>query len=202
MSTSENSKRKRSRPGIEQQRKIILAAAVALFADKGSAAVSVSEICRRADVSRDTYYRCFPDKASLLAALYDESVNQHMAAVMAQPALDYSDHRWLHKVCDDTIDAILEQHDVARFLFVEAADPQSPAASVIQQAYDQVARRMQDWYRTKHAAAPELPYFKAVLVAIQWLLHDAINRGLDKDSIDVAKTSAEQLLFVALNNTP
>lgn len=202
MPESEMSKPKRQRPGVDQQRKVILAAAIELFAEKGSAAVSVSEISRKAGVSRDTYYRCFPDKASLLTALYDETVNQHMHAVMAQPSLDYSDQHWLHQVCSDTIDAILARHNVARFLFVEAADPTSPAAVVIQAAYEHVAIRMQSWYLDKHGACPQLSYFKALIVAVQWLLHDAINQGLTQQAIDSAKQSAEQLLFVALNNKP
>ena len=128
---ADTSARGRRRPGVEEQRRLILEAAVELFAARGSGAASVSDICKAARVSRDTYYRCFADKDALVSHLYQTSVNDHMLAVINASDLDYSDQQWLHKVFDQTIDAILDQHKVAQFLFIEAADPNSYAYMVI-----------------------------------------------------------------------
>lgn len=196
---------RRSRPGVEQQRETILAAAVSLFARQGSAATSVSDICRGAQVSRDTFYRCFADRDELVARLYDTAVNEHMQAVMRAPDLDYGDRDWLHRAFDRTIDAILEQHEIACFLFVESADPNSHAHTVIDRAYDAVARRMRRWCRQRYGAAPELEYFKALLVATQWLVHNAIQAGMRPADVERAKRAAERLFygaFAALEGPP
>ena len=59
----------RRRPGLREQRRIILDAAVELFSQEGVKAVSVSRICQQAGVSRDTCYRCFEDKGTLVSHL-------------------------------------------------------------------------------------------------------------------------------------
>ena len=59
----------KKRPGVEEQREIILSAAIDLFGVEGKKAVSVSRICEKAGVSRDTYYRCFDDKEALISHL-------------------------------------------------------------------------------------------------------------------------------------
>ncbi|MCB1844425.1 MAG: TetR/AcrR family transcriptional regulator, partial [Halioglobus sp.] len=122
--TAATQQRKR-RPGQVEQRNRILAAAVDVFGIKGSKAVSVSDVCKRAEVSRDTFYRCFADKDALVTALYQTSVNDHIEAVLNASDLDYSDRAWLDRAFDETIDAILRRHQVAQFLFVESADPGS-----------------------------------------------------------------------------
>lgn len=197
---ADTSARGRRRPGVEEQRRLILEAAVELFAARGSGAASVSDICKAARVSRDTYYRCFADKDALVSHLYQTSVNDHMLAVINASDLDYSDQQWLHKVFDQTIDAILDQHKVAQFLFIEAADPNSYAYMVINDAYDKVAQRMQNWCKTRYGRTPSPEFFKSLLVASQWLVHNAIIQGLDPKHVEAAKQAAEQLFYGAFNS--
>jgi len=185
--------RARKRPGVEQQREVIMAAAVDLFAARGTRAVPVADICKAAGVSRDTYYRCFADKSALVDQLYQSAVNDHIESVLHAASLDYDNPAWLHEVFDNTIDAILERHQVARFLFIEAADPRSPASEVIDRTYDRVARRMQNWCKAHYGKRPQRELFKSLLVATQWLVHNAINAGLKKSDIATAKAAAETL---------
>ena len=138
---------RKQRPGVSQQRKDIVVAAIELFAASGSAAVSVSAICKQANVSRDTFYRYFDNKDHLIDALYRYSVSNNMLAVTSAADADFADPDWLHRTIDTTVDAILTQHQVARFLFLEAADPGSHAHGVIASAFDRVARSMQAWCR-------------------------------------------------------
>ena len=123
-----------------------------------------------------------------------------MQSVMAASDLDYSDQAWLHRACGQTIDLILQQHKVARFLFIESADPDSTAYEVINQAYNKVAARMQGWCLDRYGHAPELEFFKALLVATQWLVHDAIIRGLGEREVLQAKRAAEQLFYGAFSS--
>ena len=59
------------RKDAERNRQAILAAARELFADRGLD-VSMDEIARRAGVGVGTVYRRFPDKAVLIAALFED----------------------------------------------------------------------------------------------------------------------------------
>ena len=185
------------RPGVQQQRLDILNAAVALFAPAGSGGVSVSAICKQADVSRDTFYRCFDNKDDLIEQLYQTSVHDHVSQVMEMADLDYSDTRWVHDVVDRTIDAIMEQAPVAQFLYIEAADPSSPAFRVVNDAYDRVARKMRAWTRSYYGESPPLEYYRALLVAAQWLVHNAIRAGGGKRDVGRAKQSCEDLFLRA-----
>jgi AcrR family transcriptional regulator len=63
----------RSRATVER----ILAAAAALIAEKGPDGVTMTEIARSADVVIGSLYQYFPDKAGVMAALFE----QHAAGV-------------------------------------------------------------------------------------------------------------------------
>lgn len=195
-----NPSKSKKRPGVVEQREIILAAAIDLFGVEGKKAVSVSRICAKAGVSRDTYYRCFADKESLISHLYQTAVNSHIEDVFSNWQLDYSNHEWLQRACGQTIDAILEQHKVTQFLFVESADPNSLAYKVIHRAYNKAAKEIQRWCKQQYGESPSIEYLVALLVAVQWLVHNAIIKGMGKGEVNKAKLAAEQLFFAALGN--
>lgn len=186
---------KKQRPGVEQQRTDIIAAAVSLFAGKGTAAVSISAICKQAGVSRDTFYRCFDNKDRLIDALYRHSVSARMLAVTAAKDADFTDPAWLRATVDESVDAILAEHEVARFLFMESADPDSHAYAVVQEAFDSVARSMQRWCRGRYGQAPSRDCFTGLLSAAQWLVHGAINQDMDARQVKKAKRAIEELFL-------
>lgn len=195
-SPSANSSRKKNqRLGVEEQRKIILEAAVELFSAEGSNAVSVSKICKKASVSRDTYYRCFADKDELVGFLYQTSVNEHMLAALSTDDVDFCSREWLHQAVDSTVDAILADHKYAQFLYVESATPNSHAHTVVHLAYDKVAGKMQRWCKKSFRHAPKKELFKSLLIAIQWSVHNAIIKGMSEKEIRIAKQTVEQLLY-------
>lgn len=190
----------KKRPGPEEQRKIILEAAVEQFSARGCNLPSVSDICKQAGVSRDTFYRCFSDKDALISELYQTAVNDHIELVLGSWDLDYSNQQWLHAVCDKTIDAILAQHKVAQFLFVESADPHSQAYRVIHRAYGKAVVRMRNWSRKRYGKAPSREFLVSLLVATQWLVHNAILKGMSKPEVAKAKQAAEDLFFAAFSS--
>lgn len=67
-------------------REALRAAALDLFADRGFGAVTVEEICDRADVASSTFFRHFATKEAVVLADYDERGRQLLAALDAQPA--------------------------------------------------------------------------------------------------------------------
>ena len=187
----------RKRPGIARQREVIAQAAVTVIGSKGSSATSVSDICKAAAVSRDTYYRCFNDKDALISYLYETAVNEHVLAVLNPELMHYEDEDWVSQVSEQTVDAILERSQVAQFLYLESADPNSAAYRVMNEAYDKAALRMRQWAEEHFGHAPPLEYFKSLLFAAQWLVHDTIRSGMTEAQVRIAKQSIKQLFYAA-----
>jgi AcrR family transcriptional regulator len=73
-----HSVRRPRRPAAERRRQI-LAAARALFAERGFHATSTRDLAATADINDALIYRYFPDKQAILAALIDEAVEVFQA---------------------------------------------------------------------------------------------------------------------------
>jgi AcrR family transcriptional regulator len=54
-----------------------------LFWKHGFKRVTIEEVCQRADVSKMTFYRLYPNKIELAKAVYDEEVNKGLTAFKA-----------------------------------------------------------------------------------------------------------------------
>ncbi len=65
-------------------RRSIYQAAMALFADRGFHAVTLSQICQAADVGRGTFFLHFPSKAALLYE-FNQRVAEDFAATLEEP---------------------------------------------------------------------------------------------------------------------
>ncbi len=188
--------RSRRRPGVEQQREAIRATAVALFAREGTRSVSIARICAAAEVSRPTFYRCYADKDALVEDIY--------ARAVATPSSDFQlradlrDTAALREQLDALLDALFDNADIARVIFVEASDPGSPAAQIIEAGFNRAARTLAQDLERAGATPPSTTYLKSVMAAVQWLVHDAIRKGLDARSRAEAKEAAYRLVVNAL----
>ena len=186
--------RSKKRPGLDAQRRHLLDTAIGLFAKHGSRGVSVKAICDAADVSRPTFYRCFADKDELVEALYDEAVHGPVRSIMlASIAMRGGERGWLKGAIAQMIDAIFERADVASLLFVESSDPSSPAHEIIQRTFDAISASLGE--AMERAGAPPLHPVtrKALLVACQWIVHDAIRKGLTREARQDAKDATWEL---------
>ena len=191
--------RSKKRPGLEEHRRSILAAAVELFRQRGSRAVSISEICNEADISRPTFYRCFKDKDALVYALYQEAVNQPVEEIMLSGLLSPAvDEAWIRRSLEQLLDAIFENASIAELVFVESSDPASPAYSIVNNAFEHVADAMEASIVDATGHQPSRVFLKSLMAACQWIVHDAIRKGLDGVTRTEAKAAAWQLTQAAL----
>ncbi len=180
--------RSKKRPGQTEQRSSILKVAVALFCQHGTKTVSISQICQQADITRPTFYRCFKDKDALLEELYQSSVNRAVEDIL----LRHFDEpgkglEWIKASLEEVYEAIFKQSELADLLFREAGDPNSPAHAVINAAFDNIAKTLLHSAGIKKNKSVAIIYFKAIMVANQWIVHDAINKGLTAKSKKEAK---------------
>jgi AcrR family transcriptional regulator len=184
--------RSKKRPGVEEQSAIIMQAAVALFAEAGVSPVSIAQICHRAGVSRPTFYRCFNDKDALVSRIYEESVNAFVETFLVD--VRQREPRKLKQQLDGLLDSIFGQSQLAQLVFRESNDPDSPAARIIDTAFEQAADSMVEQSRRKHGDKPSRVFLKSVMAAIQWIVQDAIRKGLTEDSRAEARSAAFTLV--------
>lgn len=184
--------RSKKRPGVEAQREIVTQAAVALFVERGTGAVSISQICKAADVSRPTFYRCFPDKDTLVAHVYAIAVSDHVQVNLA--AVARAGPGGVQAALDEMLDRIFTRPRLAAFLFVESADASSPAFGIVQAAFADAADQIEARYAELGVTPPSRTVLTATMVACQWIVHDAIRRGLSEADRGEAKRAMGELV--------
>jgi len=189
--------RSKKRPGVEEQSAIIMQAAVALFAEAGVSPVSIAQVCHRAGVSRPTFYRCFNDKDALVSRIYEESVNAFVETFLVD--VRRRESRKLKEQLERLLDSIFGQSQLARLVFRESSDPDSPAARIIDHAFEHAADSMLEQSRRKHGDQPSRVFLKSIMAAIQWIVQDAIRKGLTEDSRAEAKAAAFALVSKVLS---
>jgi AcrR family transcriptional regulator len=186
--------RSKKRPGPEKQRDAIRAAAVDLFIEKGSRSVSIAEICERADIGRQTFYRCFADKDALIAYLYQHAIKDHIDAAIRRLPTEGGSREWPYEVVDQVIDGILKQYKLAQLLYIEASNPNSVAFRITDRSLDAAATAIQAWYAETLGERPSRTHLRAVLAGTTWAVHHAIIAGLTEDAIAAAKRTSRNLL--------
>lgn len=184
--------RSKKRPGVEEQSAIIMQAAVSLFAEQGVRASSIAQICARAEVSRPTFYRCFEDKDALVSRLYEDSVNAFVENFLGSARL--RDREELHQQLDDLLDSIFEHSELAQLVFRESSDPDSPAARIIDEAFEHAADVM-----NRGGGKASRVYLKSVMAAVQWIVQDAISKGLTEANKAESKSAAFTLVSRVLS---
>ena len=191
--------RSKKRPGLDEQKRGILEAAVALFRQHGSRAVSISQSCQRAGISRPTFYRCFQDKEALVDAIYQEAVNRPVQEFMLHGLSGKAlDGEKVHAALDRLFDAIFDNADFAELVFMEANDPASPAYAIVDEAFSGFAEAMAGGISKRSGEDNSTVFLKALMAACQWIVHDAIRKGLDEARRKEAKTAAWELVRRAL----
>lgn len=188
--------RRKKRPGIDEQREVISRAAVQLFSEHGAKTVSIAQICKQADVSRPTFYRCFADKESLVEKIYEEAVDIHIKPVLLQSSL--KNPKQLRANLTAMLEAIFDRREFAQLIFAEASDPGSPAGDIVERAFDRAAQILARDIRKVQGEAPSKVYLKSVMSAVQWIAHDAIRKGLTAKARREAEEAAYQLVIRAL----
>ena len=169
--------RGKKRPGVDEQRASIRRSAVKLFGTQGTRAVSIGDICNHAEVSRPTFYRCYEDKNTLIADIYAEAVSNPAEGILLQGNLKQP--RKLQETLNALFDSIFDNSDLARLVFVEAGDPGSPAASIVEESFEHSSRILAKDLKKAGQTVPSAIYLKSLMAAIQWIVHDAIKKGFN-----------------------
>ena len=200
--------RKAGRPKADQlqgdalKRHVIQSAAVA-YAEWGYHGCSVEKIAKVAGISRPLFYRLFASKDDVLDKVVEE-VNLDLFDSTKAATLSVSDPG---DMLDAAIDAYFqwcEHHQpVARMIYRELNDPQSPACK----QYQRTVEKLLDLHIQNFALAG-LPAFKPELIlTLTKTVEFAGSRLLEEDnkdpqSVDLYRMVARRIVFATVSSDP
>jgi AcrR family transcriptional regulator len=192
--------RAKPRPGVEEQRRLVTQAAVQLFSQRGSAAVSISDICAHADVSRPTFYRCFADKDALIDAIYAYAVNDSVVEVLTALPTSKATPAERRALVDQTLDRIFERAEYAACIHMESSVPGSRAAAIVDAAFEHSAASLRAWLGLPAGSEAVTLLLKSSMAGHQWLVQNAIRQGLTPSTKQAAKDACWQLTLSVLRS--
>lgn len=82
-------------------------------------------------------------------------------------------------------------------MFIESNDPHSPAARIVESAFEHAADVMTK--SRQGESAPSRVYLKSIMAAVQWIVQDAIRTGPTELAIVEAKRAAYDLVSRVLS---
>jgi AcrR family transcriptional regulator len=130
----------------EERRLSILNAAKEMFAINGYHDTSISDIIKRADIARGTFYLYFKDKREIFDALFDQllqSINESLKRVVIstdqKPPLDQIAEN-LHRI----FQLAMNDPELARILFRHAPGLDSITDQKIEGFYNKIASLIED----------------------------------------------------------
>lgn len=185
--------RSRPRPGVDAQREGIVEAALAVFAERGTN-VSIGELCRAAQVSRPTFYRCFADRDALLRELNDRVLTGPLQLNLAAVLTESPTAEGVRAELDAMVERVTARPDLAAFVLAESSDVRSPAWSMARTSWEDASDRIVSWYEARGVSPPSRPALLGAMAACQYVLHDAVRAGAGATAVEQAKRAMWELV--------
>lgn len=95
----------------------ILAAALAVFSDKGIEAATIDDVRQRSQASVGSIYHHFGTKEGIAAALFAQGLDDYWTLLMARAAAAAGPEQAVHDLIEAHVGWIVAKPDMARFLF-------------------------------------------------------------------------------------
>lgn len=187
----------RRRLGVEGQAELLRDAALSVFAELGIEAATVEHVLAHARVSRQTFYRCYCNKAELLDAVHRLVTDRLLAVTLLMRDEDLSGDEALHKHLTLLFDHAAGSGAIVCELEREAMRPDSPFRAHRERRHLIAQQFVAHWieHRFKRKTDPVL--LRAVLMSIEQLwLEVAQTSGLPR-RMRLENERAALLLFHA-----
>ena len=180
----------------EQTRRGIFSAAMKLFADRDYDAVTIEDICERADVAKATFFLHFPNKAALLTEF-----NERMTADL-QERLNHvtgSAEDKLRFMVSALVDDWEQNAEIMRKMVREFLDqPSLPEAATEANAglLDLITDIVKEGQRAREFGTKVAPELVAAALVASW---GSFISAWSSNREDIPKSAGEDLLDIMLN---
>lgn len=180
----------------EQTRRGIFSAAMKLFADRDYDAVTIEDICERADVAKATFFLHFPNKAALLTEF-----NERLTADLQERLNDVpgSAEDKLRFMVSALVDDWEQNAEIMRKMVREFLDqPSLPEAATEANAglLDLITDIVKEGQRAREFGTKVAPELVAAALVASW---GSFISAWSSDRKEIPQTAGEDLLDIMLN---
>jgi AcrR family transcriptional regulator len=167
----------RRRVGVDGQRLTIVAGAMKVLETKSYEQLSVEDVLQAAPVSRQTFYRCFPNKNALFHQIFRDG---NAMFLMAIKSLDKSGDDAV-TVADRALTGgllfVIHGGAALRALYRETIKPDSEFAPYRQEVFDALVGDITQWASGLLKAPVEPMLVRALLIAVEQLIFEMAMHG-------------------------
>lgn len=167
----------RRRVGVEGQRITILAAAMKVLETKSYEQLSVEDVLQQAQVSRQTFYRCFPNKNALFHQIFRDGNAMFLTAIKS---LDKSGDDAV-TVADRALSGgllfVIHGGAALRALYRETIKPDGEFAPYRREVFDTLVAEITDWASGLLKSPVDPLLVRAVLLATEQLIFEMAANG-------------------------
>jgi AcrR family transcriptional regulator len=129
----------------------ILSAALAVFSEKGIEAASIDDIRQRSQASVGSIYHHFGNKEGIAAALFARGLDHYWEQIKANLAQAGNAEFAVHAIVSTHLHWIVDQPDMARFLFARRQAVSAEHEEAIRQRtaghFKEVFEKLKPWFR-------------------------------------------------------
>jgi len=129
----------------------ILSAALAVFSEKGIEATSIEDIRQRSQASVGSIYHHFGNKEGIAAALFAQGLDSYWQQIKANVAEAGNAEFAIHAIVSTHLNWIVEQPDMARFLFARRQAVSAEHDDAIRQRtashFKEVFEKLKPWFK-------------------------------------------------------
>jgi AcrR family transcriptional regulator len=129
----------------------ILSAALAVFSEKGIEATSIEDIRQRSQASVGSIYHHFGNKEGIAAALFAQGLDSYWQQIKVNVAEAGNAEFAIHAIVSAHLNWIVEQPDMARFLFARRQAVSAEHDDAIRQRtashFKEVFEKLKPWFK-------------------------------------------------------
>ena len=129
----------------------ILSAALAVFSEKGIEATSIDDIRQRSQASVGSIYHHFGNKEGIADALFAQGLDSYWQQIKANVARAGNAEFAIHAIVSTHLNWIVEQPDMARFLFARRQAVSAEHDDAIRQRtashFKEVFEKLKPWFK-------------------------------------------------------
>jgi AcrR family transcriptional regulator len=134
-------------PSAPDRKAAILAAAMAVFSEKGIEAATIDDIRQRSASSVGSIYHHFGTKENIAAALFAQTLDDYWAQLIACTERAANAERAIHALIETHIGWIVAKPELARFLFARRQAVSAAHEQAIRQRTAAHFKQMFDLYK-------------------------------------------------------
>jgi AcrR family transcriptional regulator len=184
---------------LASQRGRLLTAFVSLAADRGLAAVTISDIVRSAGTAKRTFYEHFRDKDDCFLQAFDVASEMVVGTVIDVVAAEPDPVRRIERGAGAYLDALVAHPEFTRLFLthMRAAGPE--LADRWTKWVETLADVLVQWRRASRVTHPELPEMTRLqAIAAISALNEVVTITLHRDGIDGIRAVADELIALTV----